>query len=56
MELTGHSDPAFGVAISRCGTRVRSASDDETVQVWDACTGEKIRPSLKGHTRAVNYV
>ena len=37
------------------GTRIASASVDETVKVWDAATGQ-VMLTLKGHTGAVSSV
>ncbi|KAL2193977.1 hypothetical protein P885DRAFT_80752, partial [Corynascus similis CBS 632.67] len=38
--LQGHSDLAYSVAWSQDGSRLASASDDETVKIWDLATGK----------------
>jgi hypothetical protein len=43
------------VAFSPDGTRLASASDDQTVKLWDAATGQELR-ALKGHTSTVRSV
>ena len=50
--LKGHTDPVTSVAFSPDGKRIVSGSDDKTVKVWDAHTGQEIR-TLKGHTNWV---
>jgi WD40 repeat protein len=44
-----------GVAFSPDGTRLASASYDETVKVWDVASGQELR-TLRGHTGSVRSV
>lgn len=52
---SGHSGPLRGVSWSPSGARIASASDDHTVQVWDALTGANAT-TYKGHSREVMAV
>jgi len=46
--LKGHSTPVTSVAFSPDGQRIASGSDDETINLWDAETGQVIR-TMGGH-------
>jgi hypothetical protein len=45
----------MSVAFSPDGTRLASASRDQTVKVWDAASGQELR-TVKGHTNVVRSV
>jgi WD40 repeat protein/serine/threonine protein kinase len=49
--LQGHTSYVRSVAYSPDGRRLASASEDGTVKVWDATTGQELR-TLKGHRSA----
>ena len=51
--LPGHTDSVLSVAVSPDGGRIVSGSDDSTVRIWDAQTGEPIGQPLQGHTDRV---
>ncbi len=51
----GHTSIITGVAWSPDGKRIASASQDETVQVWDATTGGHVL-TYRGHTSIVTAV
>jgi WD40 repeat protein len=53
--LSGHNRPVKAVAMSANGKRVASGSDDYTVKIWDAETGEELR-TLSGHSDWVRAV
>jgi hypothetical protein len=56
--LHGHSDAVSSVAFSPNGKHIVSGSFDKTIQLWDAETGEMLRPPLEGHeghVRAVTF-
>ena len=47
--LRGHTQNLSSVCVTPDGTRIVSASEDNTVKVWDMETGEELR-TLNGHT------
>ncbi len=53
--LRGHEQEVRAVAVHPDGTRVATGSDDGTVRIWDAVTGE-IRSTLAGHGGVVTAV
>jgi len=53
--LTGHTDRVNAVAWSLDGAHLATASDDQTVRIWDPATG-KTTTTLTGHTSAVTAV
>ena len=56
--LVGHDRAVNAVAIGRAGDRdvIVSGSDDKTVRIWDAITGEANGGRLVGHGSAVTAV
>jgi WD40 repeat protein len=44
----GHTKEVAGIAFSRDGKRLASASHDGTVRIWDAATGAELH-TLRGH-------
>ena len=52
--LEGHRGLVWSVAFSHDSARLASASDDNTVKIWDASSGECLR-TLEGHTGEVQH-
>ncbi|HKB02397.1 MAG TPA: serine/threonine-protein kinase, partial [Gemmataceae bacterium] len=55
FRLDGHTDDTYGLALSPDGSRVATASYDETVRLWDAETGKQIH-KFTAHTAPVSAV
>jgi len=53
--LKGHSSWVNAVAVTPDGRKAISASDDQTLKIWDLERGEEVR-TLKGHSGSVNAV
>jgi len=53
--LTGHSDSVNALALTPDGKQVISASDDNTLKVWDLSSREVIA-TFTGHSNSVNAV
>ncbi|EDR01074.1 uncharacterized protein LACBIDRAFT_395470 [Laccaria bicolor S238N-H82] len=56
LRLAGHDDYVTSVAFSPDGIHIVSGSDDKTVRVWDAQTGQSVMDPLKGHSSLVTSV
>ncbi|PPR04540.1 hypothetical protein CVT26_002507 [Gymnopilus dilepis] len=54
--LRGHTQVVNCVAFSPDGRLIISGSDDSTIRIWDAETGNPLRSSLSGHTNWVYSV
>ena len=52
MSLKGHDDDVNMAVYSPDGSRIASASEDRTIKIWDAFSGECIK-TLRGHTSDV---
>jgi WD40 repeat protein len=54
--IIGHTGAVKSLSFSPDGTRIATGSDDCTVRVWDAATGQPVGEPLLGHTSSVNSV
>ena len=52
MVLRGHSQEVNSVVFGPGGHRIATASQDQTIKLWDAVTGEEVF-TLRGHTGGV---
>jgi hypothetical protein len=55
-QLTGHTDPVKNVAFSPDGELLASASEDNTIRLWDVESGKQHGEPLKGHSGSVYEV
>jgi WD40 repeat protein len=55
LTLRGHTSGVNSVAYSPDGSRIATASGDNTVKVWDASSGTEVT-TLRGHTGLVSCV
>ena len=53
--MKGHTDAVEAVAFSPDGTLLASASNDETVRLWNTGTGQEVR-KIEGHSDKVGAV
>ncbi|EMD36926.1 hypothetical protein CERSUDRAFT_155292 [Gelatoporia subvermispora B] len=56
LYIKGHTNSVRSVAFSPNGAFIASGSDDRTVQMWNAQTGEEVTKPFVGHTDDVNAV
>jgi WD40 repeat protein len=54
--LRGHTHSVNSVSFSPDGTRIVTGSEDHTVRLWDAVTGQPVGEPLRGHTNWVTSV
>ena len=48
LELRGHTGAVRSVGFSPDGTRIVSGSEDKTIRIWDANTGDEVMKPLNG--------
>jgi WD40 repeat protein len=51
--FTGHTESINSVAFSPNGKYILSGSDDNTIRLWDAETGQLVSRPFRGHTAVV---
>jgi WD40 repeat protein len=54
--LLGHSGSVTSVGFSPDGKRIVSGSEDKTIRIWDAETGEEVSAPFEGHTDSITSV
>ncbi|KZP23567.1 WD40 repeat-like protein, partial [Athelia psychrophila] len=54
--MHGHDEAIFSVGFSPDGLKIVSGSDDKTIRVWDALTGNQLLSPLQGHDHAISSV
>jgi WD40 repeat protein len=55
-QFQGHTEVVMSIAFSPDGKRIVSGSDDSTLRLWDAQTGQPIGQALQGHTGSLRPV
>jgi WD40 repeat protein len=53
LSITAHTDWIRCVTYSRDGKKIATCSDDSTITIWDADSGERLVEPLEGHTGPV---
>ncbi|PVG04921.1 WD40 repeat-like protein [Serendipita vermifera] len=53
LEWRGHTGAILSISFSSDGRRIVSGSQDCTIRLWDAETGQQLGEPLQGHTNAV---
>ena len=53
--MEGHSSDVRSVCFNHDGSQIASGSNDKTVKVWNAKTGDLVQ-TLEGHSHYVNSV
>jgi WD40 repeat protein len=55
LELLGHTKVVASLSWNHDGSKILSGSDDRTIKIWDAMTGELLN-TLEGHSRGVTAI